>query len=104
MATILERLKELDKAANQPTWTLMDGGKNIDGFNVSQVIAATSRGQCVYADPPGGVFPETNRQLIAAMRNALPLLLAVVEAAENLTDCNLTCAGKALAALKKEAV
>ena len=86
MSGTIERLKELDAAATPGPWTLNlgDDGQYVETHDrprgmdprLWDGIVVVVSGPTDEADPDG--------ELIAAMRNALPALLAVAEAAANL--------------------
>lgn len=87
LAREVVELERLEKAATAAPWTTEKPERDpATGFPRGMIIAATARGQGVYANPPGGSFPEPDRQLIAAMRNALPTLLTAVKAALSKND------------------
>lgn len=71
----IEWLSGLCDAATPGPWATEKPPKDEDGWALGVPVAATARGQNVYASPPGGTYPESDRRLIAASRNALPALL-----------------------------
>lgn len=75
------RLREIEErcgAATAGPWTTEKPKQNCGDWPSGVVIAAVARGQCVYADPPGGSYPEADRQYIAHARTDLPTLAAEV--------------------------
>ena len=86
--------KALADAATPGLWTTEKPGTDTDGWSQGVLVAAVARGQCVYAHPPGGSFPEADRHFIAAARVLVPgLAEALLEAVYILgaaadTDCH----------------
>jgi hypothetical protein len=72
-----EKLTEIEQRAAKATpgpWTTAKPPADIDGWPTGSTIACVARGQCVYAYPPGGIFPENDRRFIAAAREDVPAL------------------------------
>lgn len=79
-------LGRLDAAATPGPWTRKKPANDSDGWPTGVAVAGTPGRQTIYATPSGGSFPSSDCDLIAAARNALPDLLAVVVAAKALAD------------------
>ena len=72
----LERLKELEAKATPGPWESVDFGVH------SERVAIAGRGFLVNDEVDSVYCHQSDADLIAEMRNALPKLLAVVEAAD----------------------
>lgn len=85
-SNLIERLKELEAAATPGPWStefrsvnLEDNCQDIEKLKAEMWLG----GYVVGPEEPGrGVFTAVDTAFIAEMRNALPKLLAVVEAAK----------------------
>ena len=63
-----ERVAEIRKrlqAANAGPWLTKATPKDEDGWPTCELIAATYKGQNIYATVPGGVYPAANQDFIA---------------------------------------
>ncbi len=71
----IEGLRALYEASTPGPWTADRPAKDADGWPAGVIVAAVARGQGIYADPPGGSYPESDRRWIIAAHNAFPALL-----------------------------
>lgn len=80
-----KRLAEIEqraaRATNGPWLTEKPKGENVGIFSPGIAICAVAPRQCVYADPPGGSFPESDRQFIAHAREDIPWLIKTLRTA-----------------------
>jgi hypothetical protein len=75
------------EAATKGPWTTEKPGIcDETGFASGVIVAATGRGSCVYAHPPGGSFPAFDRTFIAHAREDLPAALARIEQQDEWID------------------
>jgi hypothetical protein len=75
----LEEWRALADAATPGPWTTQKPGMDsATGFAGGVIVAAVARGQGIYANPPGGSYPENDRRFIAAARTAVPAQAAVI--------------------------
>lgn len=73
----VERLRKLHADSTPGEWTTQKPGVDAaTGFAKGIIVAAVGRGQAIYADPPGGSYPENDRRFIAGAHNLLPALLS----------------------------
>lgn len=75
-----QELAEIEARAAKATpgpWSTEKPPKDRDGWQLGTLVAAVARGQCVYAAPPGGSFPEADRRFIAHSREDVPSLCAL---------------------------
>src|SRR5262245_50788409 len=95
--TPMERLKELAKAATPGPWEARPDKRAGDE---TLVIAAVRWGGASYVkiaactQPKGATYGQADAELIAAMHEALPDLLKVVQAALAQSNCLLVHGGK----------
>ena len=75
----LAALRKLERQATPGPWTRAKPEKDAEGWACGVAVAGTPGRQTIYANPPGGSFPSSDCDLIAAMRNALPALLDELE-------------------------
>lgn len=87
--------RRLEAAATPGPWLTEKPPKDADGWATGVVVAATARGQALYATPPGGSFPESDRQLIAFLRNHTAALLDAADAERRLRELLAGCYGGA---------
>lgn len=79
----IEGLRALYEASTPGPWTADRPAKDADGWPAGVIVAAVARGQGIYADPPGGSYPESDRRWIIAAHNAFPALLDRIADLEN---------------------
>ena len=80
--SVLEKLKRLDKNANDGPWFAKPTPKTEDGWPTCSFIGGTDKSCPIYACPDGGTMPSANQKLIIEMRNLLPRLIAALELVE----------------------
>ena len=86
LAARIEELKALEAKATKGPWRARyTYRRDAPGT----LVAATAVGHQVVMDSGGGTHPSQNLQLIVAMRNALPDLLAAAEDRERMQRTNL---------------
>lgn len=90
----LAKLVKLEKAATLGPWVVSRPEQKGEDWPNGVIVAATARGLGIYASGDTAVFPAADRDLIAAVRNALPALLASVAAAQTLRDALETAANE----------
>jgi hypothetical protein len=78
----LATLVELEKAATPGPWVASRPEQKGEDWPHGIIVAATARGLGIYASGDTATFPSADRDLIAAVRNALPALLASAAAAQ----------------------
>lgn len=88
--TVLERLKRLDAAATPGTWLSREGGSWRKGERIAKeyFVMRAEDDVAICADcldPKTSKPSEANADFIAAMRNALPALIAAADAGIKLT-------------------
>lgn len=80
------RIAEIEARVKNATggdWTIVRPGHDPQsGFPTGVVIACVARSQCIYSDPPGGSFPESDRKFIVHARGDIPWLLAELRSAQ----------------------
>jgi hypothetical protein len=94
MTDIKAKLDALEKRCNDATegpWSTEKPSKDENGWPQGIIVAAVARGQAVYANPPGGSFPESDRRFIALARTAFPALVKMAREVERVRD-QLYCA------------
>ncbi len=76
----IDEIKERLKKSTPGPWFTKRPEPQVDeaGFNLSFTVAATSRTQKIYASPPGGIYPENDRQLIANAPTDIAHLLSLL--------------------------
>lgn len=81
-----ERIAEIRARADAATpgpWTTQKPFVPLgEGFAPGMIIAAVGPKQGIYADPPSGSFPESDRKFIANARSDIPDLLLALDAAQ----------------------
>lgn len=75
----LEAIKKIRDAANKGPWLLDRPPGETCGFKHGQIIAAVGRGQNVWFEPEGGIYPANNRMFIAESRTFTDELIAEIE-------------------------
>ena len=77
----LDALDRLIAAATPGPWTRTKPQRDADGWPMGVGVAGCGPGCMIYASPPAGSFPSSDAELIAALRNAAPALIAELRAA-----------------------
>lgn len=78
MSTWLDAAEKRCEAATSGPWFTESTPKDEDGWPTCSMVAGVSRGQLVYACPPGGSFPANDQRFIANARTDLPRALSLL--------------------------
>lgn len=78
---VIAELERLQAAATAGPWVVSRPEQKGEAWPHGIIVAATARGLGIFASGDSATFPSADRELIAAMRNALPSLLASLKQA-----------------------
>lgn len=86
MSTWLDAAEKRCEAATSGPWFTESTPKDEDGWPTCSMVAGVSRGQLVYACPPGGSFPANDQRFIAEARTDLPRALSLLRELEQAVE------------------
>ncbi len=75
----LAKVREMVGKATPGPWSRTKPGSDPEGWPNGVAVAFVARGQGVYANPPGGSYPASDQDFIAASRSLVPRLLDVID-------------------------
>lgn len=82
----LKKIEERCERANKGPWFTKPTPKDKDGWPTCSVIALVERGQGIYCQPNGGIYPANNQEFIAHSVTDLPALVDWIKRAKAILE------------------